>query len=238
MTILPTITLGICSDTHGEQLPHWPGHKIHAVLHGGDVYHAPTLAHGDNYANPRAWAAAQSVPVLAVRGNHDYRDPDGFLDLAEDISGRLYRIAAGLWVAGVGFAPEWYCDTPGERDLEPQCRDLIRMASRQVMPGERIILLTHYPPRLPELPCDEASAGCAYGCVADLMETLGPIAVVFGHKHDWFGLRWRRAAGTLLVSPGPLGGVLTIRANSEVVFEAGTAFNDDKNSVDSAESTR
>ncbi|NNM86454.1 MAG: hypothetical protein HKL96_11955 [Phycisphaerales bacterium] len=229
MVVSQAITLGICSDTHGEQMPQWPGRKLNAVLHGGDIYHAPALAHGDNYANPRSWAAALGMPVLAVRGNHDYRDPDRFFQVAEDISGSVRNMARGLWVAGVGFAPEWYCDMPGERDLEPQCRSLLRMASRLVMPGQRVILLTHYPPKLPELPCDKLSAGCAYECVADLMEELRPIAIVFGHMHEWFGLRWRRANGTLLVNPGPRGGLLTISAQSkpDATYEANATVGGD-----------
>ena len=213
MNISTSVTLGICSDTHGETLLTWPGRRLNAVLHAGDIYDAPRMANGWEYASPRTWAAALGVPVLAVRGNHDFRDPDGFFSVAENISSRLRCLTDDLWIAGVGFAPEWYCDTPGESDLEPQCHDLVRMANRQVPPGQHIILLTHYPPQLPELPLDEASAGCAYGCVADLMKTLRPVAVIFGHQHEWFGRHWRRADGTLLVSPGPRGGLLTIGAN-------------------------
>ncbi len=213
-----TISLGICSDTHGEKLPTWPGRRLAAVLHAGDIYDSPTLVLPENYVNPRVWAAALGVPVLAVRGNHAFRDRAGFFMAAEDVSGRLVRIAEGLWVAGIGFAREWYCDTPGESDLEPQCHGLLRIAQRQVMPQDHMILLTHYPPKLPELPCDEASAGCVYGCVADLIGALRPGAVVFGHNHDWFGRQWRRSDGTLMVSPGPRGGVLTISANGETTF--------------------
>ncbi len=218
MTVCTEILLGICSDTHGDQLPQWPGRKLNAVLHAGDIYDAGAVQYGEYYVKPRPWAAALSVQVLAVRGNHDFRDPDGFFKVAEDISGRLYRLADGLWIAGVGFAPEWYCDTPGESDLEPQCHNINRMANRQVMPGEPIILLTHYPPRLAELPCDEASMGCTYQCIADLADRLLPVAIVIGHQHDWFGRQWRRQDGTLIVSPGPRGGLLTIPSDEKAAF--------------------
>ncbi|MGC8624402.1 MAG: metallophosphoesterase [Phycisphaerae bacterium] len=94
------------------------------MLHAGDIYNAGAVQYGEDYLHSRPWVAAQSVPVLAVRGNHDFRDPDGFFKVAEDISGCLSRLADGLWVAGVDFAPEWYCDTPGESDLEPQSATL------------------------------------------------------------------------------------------------------------------
>jgi predicted phosphodiesterase len=71
------ITLGICSDTHGEQMPQSPGRKLDAVLHAGDIYNAGVIQYGEYYVHPRPWAAALGVPVLAVRGNHDFRDPDG-----------------------------------------------------------------------------------------------------------------------------------------------------------------
>ncbi len=91
-------------------------------------------------------------------------------------------------------------------------------APRLVMPGERIILLTHYPPRVMELVGRGKPATWSYQRVGELAEALRPIASVFGHQHDWFGRQWRRADGTLLVSPGPRGGVLTISANGETTF--------------------
>ncbi len=214
------IKLGICTDTHGEYLPRWDGRRLDAVLHGGDVYDAPALAHGYGYLSPRAWAASQGVPVLAVRGNHDYRDMDGFFSKVDDISGAVRRLSKGLLVAGVGLAPEWYCDAPGEGDLGPQCCRVARMALRQATRREHIILLTHYPPRLPELACGGLPVNGTYECVADMVGKLRPTAVVFGHLHDWFGRHWRQPNGTLVVNPGPAGGVLTIGSSGVALFQA------------------
>ena len=50
------------------------------------------------------------------------------------------------------------------------------------------------------------------------LKDLRTVAIVFGHPHDWFGRQWRRADGTLLVSPGPRGGVLAMGINGEAVF--------------------
>jgi Icc-related predicted phosphoesterase len=77
------------------------------------------------------------------------------------------------------------------------------------MPGEKLILLTHYPPKLPELPCGQLSENWTYRCVAELIDELQPIAVVQGHVHEWFGRQWRRGS-TLIVSPGPGAGVLCV----------------------------
>ena len=194
------IVLGICSDTHGGLLPRWSGLGIFAVLHAGDVYDAPSAMEDDPF--PLQRAELLGVPVLAVRGNHDKKDPRHFFRVADDLTGRLRKLMPGLWVAGIGFAPKLYFDLPGESDLDSQCRDLIRMARREVMPGESLILLTHYPPKFPELPCDEVPKNWTYRCVADLVEELEPIAVVQGHVHQWFGRQWRRD-NMLIVSPGP-----------------------------------
>ena len=74
--------LGICSDTHGEHMPQWPGRKLNAVLHAGDIYDGGVIQYGESYVHPRPWAAGFGVRVLAVRGNHDYRDRDGFFQVA------------------------------------------------------------------------------------------------------------------------------------------------------------
>jgi len=214
------LKLGICSDTHGD-MPRWDAVTLDAVLFAGDVYDAYRHKAEDDCRYLRQWVEARGVPVLAVRGNHDFGDLGGFFRAAEDISGRLYRLRAGLWVAGVGFASKHHYDLPGQSDLEPQCRDLLRSARRQIMPGERVILLTHYSPDLPDLPdlpAGEARADWMYRCVADLVEKLHPIAIVQGHVHRWFGRQWRRADGSLIVSPGPIGGVLSIAGDGHATF--------------------
>jgi len=222
---MKTLKLGICSDTHGD-MPRWEGVALDAVLFAGDVYDAYRHKEAEDCRYLRQWVEARGVPVLAVRGNHDGRDLGGFFQPAEDISGRLYRLGPELWVAGVGWAGKRYDELPGERDLEPQYWDLLRTARRQIRPGERVVLLTHYAPDLPELPdlpAGEARADWMYHCVADLVEKLHPIAIVQGHIHRWFGRQWRRADGSLIVSPGPVGGVLSIAGDGGVVFESSRA---------------
>ena len=203
------ILLGICADTHSAPLPHWTGIEIAAVLHGGDIYDAPSLIEDDDDPIPRQWVESVGVPVLAVRGNHDHQDPGHFFQVADDLSGRLRKLLPGLWVAGIGFAPERYYDLPGETDLEAQCRDLSRQIRRQVMRGETLILLSHYPPKFSELPCEQVPANWTFRCVAQLVEELEPLAIVQGHVHEWIGRQWRRK-NVLIVSPGPQVQVLRI----------------------------
>ena len=44
-----TITLGICSDTHGDYSPSCPGRKLNAVLHAGDIYNPGVSQYGERY---------------------------------------------------------------------------------------------------------------------------------------------------------------------------------------------
>lgn len=203
--------LGCCSDTHGSLLPQWSDCAIAAVLHAGDFYDAPTLLDDDDEdPTVRQWLAAAGIPINAVRGNHDHRDPLGFFSMARDLTGRLRRLAPGLWVAGIGFAHRLYFDLPSESDLQPQCDALARQAGRELTPEDKLILLTHYPPKLPELPCGDVPSSWTFTSIADLIDELQPVSVVQGHVHDWFAREWRRESGTLIVSPGPTGRILAI----------------------------
>lgn len=217
MASMEPIDVGICSDTHGGVLPRWDDRGLVAVLHGGDVYHAPRLPAADD-AQLRLWSQSIGAPVLAVRGNHDHHDPSGFFRTARDLSGSIHQLAPGLWVAGIGWAAPLYFDLPGEHEIALQCGGLMRQIRREVGLHDRLLLLTHYPPRLPELPIESVPHEWCYDCVANLVEEVRPIAVVQGHIHEWFGRQWRRDDGTLLVSPGPTGGILSVSADGAVAI--------------------
>src|SRR5207244_1508540 len=97
-------------------------------------------------------------------------------------------VADRLFVAGIGWAGGRYFETPGEADLAPICDSLARLARRWVMPGDCLILLTHYPALLPELfPWPHRTEGFMFACVRRRIEELGPVAVVQGHVHEMFG---------------------------------------------------
>ena len=94
------------------------------------------------------------------------------------------------------------------------CRDVLRLARRLIGTSDRVVLLTHYPAKLPGVYLEhEASEGEAFDCVRELIEELGPVAVIQGHVHEWFGqthLLQMLSRSVLLVNPGPLGGILQI----------------------------
>ena len=209
MTDTSNILLGCCSDTHGGISPTWHGLSIAGVLHAGDVYDAPTVVPDEDDPIPREWALSAGVPVLAVKGNHDYVDPGKFFRSVNDITGRLHQLDCGLWIGGIGMAPRHFYNVPGDAELEPLCLALSRQIRRSLGPGQKWILLTHYPPKLPELPCDEVPASWTCRCIADLVREHRPAAVVQGHLHEWFGRQWM-SGGTLIVSPGPSGGILSV----------------------------
>ncbi len=84
-----------------------------------------------------------------------------------------------------------------------------------MMRGEMVVLLTHYPPKFPGPPWDQTPKHWTFTCIANFVDELKPIAVVQGHVHTWFGQQWRRD-NTLIVNPGPRGGVLTISHDGTV----------------------
>jgi Icc-related predicted phosphoesterase len=209
-----TILLGVCSDTHGYLAPTFDAASVSAVLHAGDLYDAAESRPELSRDPMGPWLAACTVPVFLVRGNHDYWDRLEIFERHEDVTGRIVPIAPGLFVAGVGFAPREFYDLPGETDLKPICRDVLRLARRMIGTSDKVVLLTHYPANLPGVYSEhEASEGEAFDCVRELIEELGPIAVIQGHVHEWFGqthVVQMSGRPVLLVNPGPLGGVLQI----------------------------
>jgi Icc-related predicted phosphoesterase len=154
--------------------------------------------------------------VFVVRGNHDYADPKGFFRQWDDVTGSVREISPGLFVAGVGFAPRAYYDLPGETDLQPVCRVVIRNARRLLRASDQVVLLTHYAAKFPGIyPAEESLPGWVFACVRELIEELGPVAVVLGHVHEWFGRTYTvevSGCPVLLVHPGARGGILEIDA--------------------------
>jgi Icc-related predicted phosphoesterase len=162
------------------------------------------------------WFAERGVPVYIARGNHDVDDPYRALAHCGDLTGRVVKLAEHLFVAGIGWHGEKYFELPYERDLEPVCQSVIRQAMSRVFSKDRLILLTHYPPRFAgthEVPNDRYGGGVWYDCVRSVVELLEPIAVVQGHNHRWFGATHQIKLArreTLIVNPGTHGCVLEI----------------------------
>ena len=211
-----TVRVICCSDTHSRQLPGADETGAATWLHSGDIYEA--VAPRNNAAQKSAceavarWLEGRRIPVFAVRGNHDILDPAGFFDGGRDLTGHVRKVADHLWLAGIGWFGDRPYDTPGESDLEKICDSVRRQALRQVMPSDRLILLTHYPAKVPGLfPLAGYAVGGVLDCVRRLVEDLKPVAVVQGHVHEWFGTSatFEYAGGrSLLVNPGPSGAIL------------------------------
>jgi Icc-related predicted phosphoesterase len=83
---------------------------------------------------------------------------------------------------------------------------------RVVGKADRLILLTHYQIRAPELQSFPGSAN-GFACIRELVDTFHPLAVIQGHSHEAFGCQGRlvgEGGETLVVNPGPGGGVMSI----------------------------
>jgi predicted phosphodiesterase len=64
-----------------------------AWLHAGDLING---ADEDSLHGVRPWLLGRKVPLLMVRGNHDFA-PDGPAFYAMDLSGRVVTLAEGLY---------------------------------------------------------------------------------------------------------------------------------------------
>jgi len=207
------VKLPCCSDTQGKPPPEVDDRGAAAWLHGGDVYEqALAVDQAEARRAIRGWLGGRSIPVYTVRGNHDILDPAGFFEDGRDLTGHVRKVADRLWLAGLGWFGDRPYDTPGESDLEKVCDSVRRQALRQVLPSDRLILLTHYPARVPGLfPLAGYAVEGVLDCVRRLVEDLKPVAVVQGHVHEWFGTSatFEYAGGrSLLVNPGPSGAIL------------------------------
>ena len=212
-----------CSDTHGSVPPALDESGALAWLHGGDVCNGPDLVdvEGDPIddlllAPVARWFAERPIPVHIVPGNHDVADPYRAFQRCSDLNGRLVKLADRLFVGGIGWHGERYFELPFERDLKPACEMLLRQARRMLFENDRLVLLTHYPPRFRgthEVPNDVDGGGVWYDCIREVVEALPTLAIVQGHNHRWFGDTHRvsvRGRELLIVNPGPRGCILKI----------------------------
>ena len=202
------------SDTHGE-VPEGSGDSAEtAWLHAGDLCNQGVVS-PEFSEQLEIWHRKMHIPVYAVRGNHDCWSAAKCLAAAtSDVSGKTVRIAPNLFLAGVGWSGIAYYDLPSEANLQTVCEKVLKSARSQMAPGDRCLLLTHYPAKIPIYKFDgDSDVGFLFNCVAALIEALKPLAVIQGHVHGFFYTDAIYKVGEqniLIVNPGPEGGTLTL----------------------------
>ena len=93
------------------------------------------------------------------------------------------------------------------------CESVRRQLCRLAGSKDHVVLVTHYPPKLPELFAHRIpEVGWWHACTRSLVEEFAPVLVVQGHIHELAGeiAEFRTSIGTtLVVSPGKRGMVVT-----------------------------
>jgi Icc-related predicted phosphoesterase len=221
------------SDTHGNPPGHLDPADAVALLHGGDFYRGQILRHvvaRDSTEEDREelrrvthlqWLESAKLPVFGVRGNHDVADPLGVFSHVTDVSGSVVQIAPRLFVVGIGWHGEQFFDLPREIDIERVCNTMRRAVLRKTTAADRLILLTHYPGRFPELFGEQNCSGTWwYESIRQFIQEIKPALVIQGHLHEHAGTRgifeWKDGR-SFIVNPGVRGAVV------EIDMEANTA---------------
>lgn len=207
--------MGICSDTHGEPLPEFPD-DCEVILHAGDLYDFDEVA--DPGKADRIVDQVKARNILLVRGNHDITDGLGVFT-KRDISGTVVRVAPGMWVAGIGRScghrglhGDAVVMTPTESGLMGVCGGVLEVAMGKMKDGDQVVLVTHYPARLPG---EKEKEGFFFDCVFKVCEALRPAIVVQGHTHSRFG-KVKEHDGMTFVWPGPTGMTMSMTPNGQV----------------------
>lgn len=218
-----------CSDTHDQLPPPLSEDGATAWLHAGDVYDLPSLTKAQpglsDEAHPDvdAWARRRTVPVYAVRGNHDYADPYDFFTPGRNVSGRVVRLGEHVLLAGVGFAYRRSLIPPLDEELEEVCVRVQRHLTDEQRGGDRVVLLSHYPMRRPGLFPEkhwEHLTSLCFSSVTNLVDAVSPAVVIQAHLHEWHGLtaklKLKKSKRTALVAmPGPRGMTIDIEIHGD-----------------------
>ena len=204
------------SDTHGCHRPKILN-PICGILHAGDLCDCG----GDRTAasNPKVMTWKEDL-TWAVRGNHDCGQEADQAFRKIDVSGSVIKIVPELWLVGIGWHGEFYFDLPLARDLAKIADDVLRQCLAKMLNGDRSILLTHFPPVMPEHKYSHE-----YKPIFDVVKAIRPLAVVTGHLHDlqnpWkpsYCLEFEGISIPVIV-PGPQGALLTVDEKGTVSMD-------------------
>lgn len=206
-----------CSDTHGKLPPAIDENGIMAWLHAGDVYDRGQFSKRPSIFFERDlkdWIDARPVPIVTVRGNHDCNFDTKMFIPERDASGKCIALAPGLLAICIGWHGEAFHDLPREFEMQQICGAVETDLVSKAVEGDQFLLLTHYPPYLSGYYGAAAPyEGWMFDCIANIVDKFKPMAIIQGHVHDLFGKQFvYRGNGfdSLVVSPGPSGGLLTI----------------------------
>jgi predicted phosphodiesterase len=135
---MPELRFLCIGDTHGVVPDALPEGKFDAILHAGDLDDDRALRELERMARRKR------LSLTYVLGNHD---ADISPDTANDLTGRALRIADRLVIAGIG-CPAKVGLMPTDGEIEKACTKTIAATKATVRKGDRLIILSHYPPVL------------------------------------------------------------------------------------------
>lgn len=198
------------SDTHGRVPPaNLANTAGDVVLHAGDVYDRLSKGMVPSPKNLNLWTKA-GKDFYAVRGNHDILDPDGVFSGGQDLTERVVELTPSLYLIGLGWHGERFYELPRESDMATVCSQVVRQAIVRIPTGGQSIIVSHYPAHLPKLfSTDGPYEGWMFDCIAQMITTFQPIAIIQGHVHELAGATGK-IDNTLVLFPGPDGGVLDV----------------------------
>lgn len=200
-----------CSDTHGKAAPK-PPNDAAIFLHAGDLYNQLCENRPINNCDEVAMDSWRKNEWHFVSGNHDVYDALGIVR-HRDVTGCVSKIADKLFLIGLGWHGGAYYDLPLNLDISSLCDKVLRQCLLKMCNGDHSILLTHYPPILPNTPvgvlCPEEEGfsdpeGYFYDSILDVINACKPKLVVCGHVHGLFGTDITYN-GTRVIFPGPQG---------------------------------
>jgi len=169
------------------------------VLLTGDMTH---FGHGTAAGLVVKAVSAFNPRILAVPGNCDYAEVDGFLtETGINIHGS-HRIVGGIAFLGLGGSLPCPGATPNEM-TEDEIGSVLLRAAEGLDQDKPLILVTHQPPRGTR--ADRLGSGAHVGSTAlrAFIEETEPLICFTGHIHEGRGID--KIGPTRIVNPGPLG---------------------------------